>query len=65
MMELCCTQYWSDLSDAIVSLKVTFHSLHPDTSTLKLVGVIEILVYTYSTCCFILSTVGTPGLGWM
>ena len=40
MMELCCTQYWSDLSDAIVSVKVTFHSLHPDTSTLKLVGVI-------------------------
>ena len=39
MMELCCTQYWSDLSDASVSLKVTFHSLHPDTSILKLVSV--------------------------
>ena len=37
-MELCCSQYWSDLSDAKVSLKVTFHSLHSDTPSIKFVS---------------------------
>ena len=42
MMELCCSQYWSDLSNAKMSLKVTFHSLHPNAPNVKFVSCISI-----------------------
>ena len=37
-MELCLTQYWSELKDASVSLTMTFHSLHPSKPALHFVS---------------------------
>ena len=70
-MELCCSQYWSDLSDAKMSLKVTYHSLHSDTPSIKFVSPQLILVcnnnisLSLSLSLFIHSTVVNPGQGWM
>ena len=66
-MELCCSQYWSDLSDAKMSLKVTYHSLHSDTPNIKFVSPQLILVCNNNicVCVSIHSTVVSPGQGWM
>ena len=36
-MELCLTQYWSELKDATVNLKLVFHAVQPSTATLTFV----------------------------
>ena len=37
-MEVCLTQYWSDMKEATVSLKLTFHSVQPSTTALVFVS---------------------------
>jgi len=36
-MELCLTQYWSEVKDATISLSLTFRSLKPSTTALNFV----------------------------
>lgn len=44
-MEVCLTQYWSDMKEATVSLKLTFHSVQPSTTALVFVS------YFGALCC--------------
>lgn len=37
-MEVCLTQYWSEVKEATVSLKLTFHSVQPNTTALVFVS---------------------------
>lgn len=36
-MELCLMRYWSELQNVILNLKLTFHSVQPNTSTVTFV----------------------------
>lgn len=49
-MELCLMRYWSELQNVILNLKLTFHSVQPNTSTVTFVRLCT------SNACLLFST---------
>lgn len=45
-MELCVTQYWSELHPVSVSVNMTFHSLRPSCAELSLVRTTLLNIHT-------------------